>query len=205
MTLTLRYMTIPDIAQVVAIDRQAFNPAWSPQSYAYEINESNYSHMLVIEDGPTEKSVNGLRRVFQNLGGGVAERRVVAYGGLWHIVDEAHISTIASHPELRGRGFGELALVAMLHRSVTLNAGYVMLEVRVSNVIAQRLYHKHNFRVTMTRPRYYHSDGEDAYEMRLNLKTDAARQQIRDHFAALLKRHDAVDRYSNTPAPRRPQ
>ena len=49
MKLTLRYMNVQDIPQVIAIDRLSFDLPWSERSYAYEINEANYSHMVVLE------------------------------------------------------------------------------------------------------------------------------------------------------------
>lgn len=120
---------------------------------------------------------------------------VVAYGGLWRIMQEAHISTIASHPDYRGQGYGELALVTMMRRSARMGAGYIVLEVRVSNTIAQNLYHKHGFRIYSTKPRYYRDDNEDAYDMRLEFN-DTTRRQIDRRFEALRQRHHLIDRYT---------
>lgn len=198
MTLTLRYMTLADVSQVVGIDRQSFSPPWSAQSYAYEIKESNYSHMMVLERHDGDKPLNGLRRLMLNLSGmAQPEHRVLAYGGLWHISNEAHISTIAVDPTQRGRGYGEVALVGMLCRSLTLRAGYVLLEVRVSNFVAQNLYFKYGFFVTAVKPRYYHNDGEDAYEMRLDLGSGETRANIYQRFAELRQHHGFVDSYSS--------
>ena len=33
--------------------------------------------------------------------------RAIAYAGVWFILDEAHITNIAVHPERRGLGYGE--------------------------------------------------------------------------------------------------
>lgn len=203
MTLTLRYMMLGDVAQVAAIDKQSFSPAWSAQSYIYEIKESHYSHMMVLEQSDGDKPVNGLRRLMQNLvAAAPPERRVLAYGGLWHIADEAHISTIAVAPPMRGRGYGEIALVGMLRRAVTLTAGYVLLEVRVSNTVAQKLYIKYGFAVTAVKPRYYHSDGEDAYEMRLDLLRADVRERIHQNFFRLQGRDGFFDSYTDAPSPR---
>ncbi|NJL56730.1 GNAT family N-acetyltransferase [bacterium] len=126
MSLTLRYMTTRDIGQVVEIDRAAFATPWSPRSYAYELQDSAYSHMVVLEDSiPAASSslMQAVRRVLQRgvqpVNGANSPTqggRVLAYGGLWRIADEAHISTIATHPETRGQGYGEIVLAAMIRR-----------------------------------------------------------------------------------------
>ncbi len=120
---------------------------------------------------------------------------LVAYGGLWRMIDEAHISTIASHPDYRGQGYGELALVAMMRRSARMGAGFIVLEVRVTNTVAQNLYHKHGFRIYSTKARYYRDNNEDAYDMRLEFN-DTTRRQIDQRFEALRQRHHLTDRYT---------
>ena len=203
MTLSLRYMQLEDVPQVITIDKLSFDPPWSTRSYNYEISESTYSHMVVLEQNAIPRPATGLRRLVQNLPGAPAPqaRQVVGYGGLWHIVDEAHISTIATHPDERGKGFGEIVLAAMVRRAITLKAAYIVLEVRVSNVAAQTLYKKYEFEVVDTKPRYYHNNGEDAYDMRLNLNDLARRERIHKRFTELMYEYDVVDRYSDAPPP----
>jgi ribosomal-protein-alanine acetyltransferase len=121
--------------------------------------------------------------------------QIVAYGGLWRMMDEAHISTIASHPEHRGHGFGEIALVAMMRRSAKMGAGFIVLEVRVNNHVAQNLYRKHGFKHYATKPRYYRDNNEDAYDMRVEFNT-ATRREIDRRFEALRQRHGFVDTYT---------
>ncbi len=205
MSLSLRYMQLADIPQVLAIDQLSFDPPWSARSYAYELGESNYSHMSVLELDGESKPVTGLRRLVQNLSGGpsTGERRIVAYGGLWHIMDEAHISTIAAHPAERGHGYGEIILAGMVRRSITLGAGYIVLEVRVSNVAAQNLYKKYEFTILDTKPRYYHNNGEDAYDMRLDLSDPARCQRLEEKFVTLVAQHQPLtDTYSAVAPPR---
>ena len=69
----------------------------------------------------------------------------------------------------RGRGIGELMLLAMLDRSIELGAHEVTLEVRVSNTVAQNLYCKYGFEVVGRRSSYYRDNDEDAVVMRLDL------------------------------------
>jgi ribosomal-protein-alanine N-acetyltransferase len=81
------------------------------------------------------------------------------------IVDEAHISTIAVHPKWRGRGLGEMVLVAMIDAAIQRGAAEVTLEVRVSNLVAQSLYRKYAFVQVGRRKGYYHDNREDALIM----------------------------------------
>jgi ribosomal-protein-alanine N-acetyltransferase len=204
--LTLRYMRLPDIPAVIAIDRVSFDPAWSARSYAYEVNESTYSHMVVLEQAEHEKPTQGWRKLVQSFSGNgaEAEERVVAYGGLWHIMDEAHISTIATHPDYRGRGWGEVVLAGMVRRSLTLRAAYIVLEVRVSNVVAQNLYRKYEFELVGVKQRYYHNNGEDAYDMRLDLQGNPGYPaRFEQRFVALLKKQKVTDLFSSTSPDRR--
>jgi ribosomal-protein-alanine acetyltransferase len=92
-------------------------------------------------------------------------RSIVGYAGIWVMTDEAHITTIASHPDVRGQGVGEFLLVALVHRAIAIGARWMTLEVRASNAIAQNLYRKYTFKEMGVRRRYYSDNGEDALVM----------------------------------------
>ncbi|MCA9907409.1 MAG: ribosomal protein S18-alanine N-acetyltransferase [Anaerolineae bacterium] len=205
MALTLRYMRLADIPQVVAIDQITFVPPWSARSYAYEIAESTYSHMVVLEETEEQStSKSFLRWLFAPPRGPLS--RIVGYGGLWLISDEAHISTIATHPEFRRRGWGELLLAGMVKKALLLKASYVVLEVRISNVTAQNLYHKYGFNTVDVKKGYYHNNGEDAYDMRLDLGDKAVTNHLDGLFAQLLSRNSYQDVFTNADrTPQRPQ
>ncbi|GAB4527197.1 MAG: ribosomal protein S18-alanine N-acetyltransferase [Anaerolineae bacterium] len=205
MSLNLRYMRAPDIVPVVEIDRVAFSTPWSARSYAYEISESSYSHMVVLEETAQHAAERGwrreLRRWFRNHKD-APPPMIVGYGGLWNIVDEAHISTIATHPEHRGKGYGELLLAAMVQRAINLEARYVVLEVRVSNLTAQNLYHKYDFVIVDTKRNYYRDDNEDAYDMRLDLENPDILQRFAERFVSVQKRLPFNDAYTSGERPR---
>jgi ribosomal-protein-alanine N-acetyltransferase len=198
--LILRYMRPVDINQVVAIDAQSFDPPWSVRSYHFEISESSYSHMVVLAE-ETHGGPNGWRRWFGRLNqpGGM----ILGYGGLWCIQDEGHISTIASHPEYRGLGYGEVLLAGMVRRAITLSASYVVLEVRVSNTLAQNLYRKYEFETVEVKPNYYRSDNEDAYEMRLDLRDRAMLRRFDERFDAIQSRRPFIDEFTEVTVIRR--
>ncbi|MEQ8677685.1 MAG: ribosomal protein S18-alanine N-acetyltransferase [Aggregatilineales bacterium] len=202
MTLALRYMRPSDIARVVEIDQEAFTTPWSARSYAYEIKESNYSHMAVLVD-ERQQTVQGWKRILRNLSGNPDDteirQEILAYGGLWRIMEEAHISTIATASPYRGKGYGEVLLAAMIKRSLTLGANYIVLEVRVSNVVAQKLYQKYEFEIVDKKTNYYRDDGEDAYDMRLDLDDEALIERFYRRYAQVQATHPFTDDYTEVP------
>lgn len=212
MSLTLRYMQLPDIKQVAAIDHSSFQPPWSPDSYAFEIKESSVSHMVVLDrqsnpPPPAKARQNGwLANLGDKLRGNANARNgrgaIVGYGGLWKIEGEAHISTIATHPRQRGNGYGEILLAGMVGKALRLNAEFIVLEVRVSNAIAQSLYQKYGFRRYGRRRNYYRSDNEDAWDMRVAMDRETRRRFSR-LYQELQDKHEFRDIYSWQARPRR--
>jgi len=100
---------------------------------------------------------------------------------------EAHISTIAVHPEWRGKGLGELLLLTALEEALGLQVNLVTLEVRTSNRVAQRLYYKYGFQSTGTHRGYYR-DGEDAWLMALRVDKNGYQMQLAELRRRLEKR-----------------
>jgi len=86
---------------------------------------------------------------------------------LWFIVDEAHIATIAVHPDFRRRGIGEQVLLHALMAVQDEGARRAFLEVRAGNAAAQAMYVKYGFIVDGRRPKYYRDNDEDAILMSL--------------------------------------
>lgn len=152
-------MTVADLDQVMQIERVAFPSPWSVRAYRYEITQNEHSTMLVTRPAPRN---NGrvTQWLYQLMAGGPGP--VLGYAGFWLLVDEIHISTIAVHPQWRGRGLGELLLISLLDRGAELDARKATLEVRVSNLAAQGLYHKYGFKVISRQRRYYADNNEDA-------------------------------------------
>ena len=81
------------------------------------------------------------------------------------MVDEAHITTIAVRPTERGRGVGTALMLALLDAARDGGAAIATLDVRVSNIGAQRLYERLGFLPVGRRVRYYDDNGEDALIM----------------------------------------
>lgn len=92
------------------------------------------------------------------------EGRIVGYSASVLKGLEGHLLSIAVHPDYRGLGIGERLLRENIKRLKELGARRVVLEVRVSNAAAIRLYRKLGFEIRALLKNYYW-DGEDAYEM----------------------------------------
>jgi len=187
MSYVLRPMHLEDIGQVSRIDALSFSTPWSVGSYTFEISNAHNtgSRMIVLEQRQPE--MPGWRHLWQRISGiSRAKPVIVGYAGMWNISGEAHVSTIAVHPDWRGKGLGEVVFNGLLNLAVALDAEYSILEVRVSNESAQALYRKYGFEVVSRRKNYYRDNNEDAYLMnlnpldvaRLNTLTDALRARI---------------------------
>ena len=210
MALTLQYMQSKNINMVSEIDNLSFDPPWPKDSYSFEINQSTISHMVVLvetssEDDDALQEKVGCRQIFDGLFSRTDElspiRTVIGYGGLWKIAEEAHISTIAIHPDYRGQGYGEVLLAGMVGKAIMLNAEYMVLEVRVSNHAAQGLYRKYAFTEIDIKKNYYRNNNEDAYDMRVTFDPEKI-AMFDGLYTTLQEKRFFVDNYTKCPHPR---
>jgi [ribosomal protein S18]-alanine N-acetyltransferase len=105
--------------------------------------------------------------------------KIVAYGGIWVIFEDSHITTIAVDPSMRGRRYGETLLLYLLDEAIERGASWMTLEVRESNVGAQQLYRKYGFTTVTTRKGYYSDNNENAMVMWAgNLKGELFRARL---------------------------
>ena len=135
-------LTIADLEQVMEIEPVAFGSHhWTKQSFMNELlNPSGYYY--AAREAETE--------------------RVLGYSGFWLIGEEAHITTLAVHPDHRRLYVGERLLINDIIQARKVGADWVTLEVRISNDSAQRLYGKYSFRSLGVRRNYYQDNDEDA-------------------------------------------
>ncbi len=178
-------MTLDDIAQVMEVEEQSFPTIWPSTAFKREIQHNRLGRYLVAvqhrEDAEESRNgaspegdphpsslgrfVGGLRHILDGDETPPEERNelVVGFVGVWLLIDEAHIVTIAVRDGHRRRGVGELLLIAAIETALKDRQEVVTLECRVSNAVALRLYEKYGFRRVDIRPRYYSDDNEDAY------------------------------------------
>lgn len=197
-TYVMRPMRLEDIPQVVILDRLSFAMPWSVKTYQFELNNHETSHLVALEAHENApEPVHGVRGLIQRLRGSNSSGMVAGYGGCWLIAGEAHISTIAVHPEFRGRGLGEVLLVGMLGRAMHLGGEYSVLEVRENNLTAQALYEKYEYQVIGRRPGYYRDNNEDALLMEVRPLDETYRQRFDERVAALQQRVTYMDQFSS--------
>lgn len=177
---TIRPMSLHDIPEVMDIERRSFPSSWPQTLYQRELKENRLAHYLVIESAPHEPDhpsmplwMETLRhRLFR----GERLRRVLGFVGMWFMVGEAHIVTLAVEPEVRRQGLGEALLLAAIDLAVANDQDVLSLECRVSNTAAQALYEKYGFLRVGVRPRYYSDTQEDALIMTTEALTSPAYQ-----------------------------
>ena len=145
MNVAIRRMTLEDVPFVHEIDSLSFSLPWPERSFRFELTENPVSRSWVAESGG----------------------RIAAMLVLWLIVDEAHIATIATHPDFRRQGIGEQLMIAALLSARAEGATRAFLEVRAGNADALALYKKYGFIVVGVRPRYYKDNNEDAILMNM--------------------------------------
>lgn len=145
-------MTSDDLLSVHRIELASFSVPWPDDAYRSELKANRLASYLVVR----------------------SDGDLVAYGGIWLMVDEAHVTTFAVDPAWRRQRVGETLLLALLDLALARHAREATLEVRLSNVPARRLYEKYGFRPVGLRPRYYSDNGEDALIMTTEPLTGAA-------------------------------
>lgn len=191
LTFRVEPMRIQHLDAVMEIETAAFSAPWSAHAYEYELHHNAMAHYFIVAPCPPTLSRPAWQTFLARWQKRVplVDAPVVGYGGFWLMTDEAHISTIAAHPDWRQRGIGELLLIAMIEAAVELGARVVTLEVRVSNKIAQALYTKYGFTIAGERRNYYSDNGEDAWIMTTAPITAADYQRrFQELKAALLGR-----------------
>lgn len=178
MRLAVEAMELEDISQVLEVDRESYTLPWPASAYRREILHNRNARYLVLRHGSQDDhgvAVGEEPRprlplpFFRWPRASDAHRSrsgtVIGYAGMWLMVDEAHITTIAVRAAWRGRGLGELLLASLVESAIGMGAERITLEVRVSNESAQNLYRKYGFRQEGLRRRYYSDNNEDAYIM----------------------------------------
>ena len=136
-------MTLAHIAQVAALEKLCFSDPWSEKSVAAEL-ENELSLWLVAVEGD----------------------RVAGYIGSQTVMGETDMMNVAVHPDYRRQGIGQALVTALVETLKEWGSHCLTLEVRASNLPAQKLYEKLGFQTVGRRPRYYHNPKEDALILR---------------------------------------
>lgn len=136
-------MKAEHVPQVAVLEKTCFADPWSEMSIASELR-SIWSYWVVALDGD----------------------QVVGYVGSQSSCDETDIMNIAVHPDWRRRGIAESLIDNLIRELKNRGSRALMLEVRISNDPATRLYEKLGFRQVGLRKNYYRNPREDALILR---------------------------------------
>lgn len=138
----IRRMTLEDCAQVAAIEAMSFSMPWSLHAFTETIEKPNYRFLVADEEG-----------------------EILGYCGFVYVLDEAEIPNVCVSAEARRRGIGRALMEELIALAKSLQIATLHLEVRQSNVAAQKLYRMVGFEEIGKRKNFYELPREDAVLM----------------------------------------
>ena len=179
-----RYATAPDAREMENLMREVFPNQNLPPSFAREIRRDDVAHILAVRKltrAEMAAKANEPKGILPTLGGRIADlvpfwpgsgqnasredETIAGMVSVWVVLDQAHITAIATNPRERRRGVGGLLMVLAINEAIDRGAEVATLEVRKSNQSAQALYKRFGFTETGIRHRYYADNNEDALIM----------------------------------------
>lgn len=140
--LKIQSLTTDNLTELLELDKACFDGLWTMEGYLRELESPN-SHFL------------GLFSPFNHAD-------LLGMGCFWSILEEAHITILAVHPQYHGQGLGTALLYSLLRSASDLGLERATLEVRDSNHVAISLYQKFGFKTAGKRRGYYKDNNEDA-------------------------------------------
>jgi ribosomal-protein-alanine N-acetyltransferase len=143
---------------VLRIEHRAHPKPWTLGVFTSELAQSDSRYYVVCRAGG----------------------KIAGYAGLMFIADEAHVTNLAVAPHMRRQRLGTRLLMNLAQESTRRHCSAMTLEVRISNVGAQQLYHKFGFVSAGVRRNYYSETGEDALIMWLyELLSESVQERLR--------------------------
>lgn len=136
-----------DLSQMLAIERLSFPSPWSEEDLKTALNSGGRLRCLGLSENA----------------------RLIGWGCFAAGFSEAHLMTVAVHPDLRRRGYGRQLMQSLMQAASDCGAKYMELECRRSNLAAQALYKSLGFIRVGVKPGYYTDTGDDAL-IYVNLK-----------------------------------
>ena len=140
----IREMNIEDLAVVSEIEKMCFTMPWSRDGF--EAALSMQGNVFIVYEKNDE---------------------ILGYCGYYGVLDEAEITNVAVHPDMRNRGIGRDMVSALLSKANKAGIKRVLLEVRESNDPAIHLYEELGFKKLGIRKDFYEQPRENAYIMEM--------------------------------------
>jgi ribosomal-protein-alanine N-acetyltransferase len=158
MPILIRLLCEEDIEQAIEIENEAFSTMLPPTNYERELKNDLAFYIVAYDDQQVIDIIDKERE----LGG---RYPIIGMAGFWLMAGEAHIVNIAVRQAYRRRGIGELLLIKLINLALEKGANIITLEVRKTNIEAQKLYNTYGFKPQGIRLGYYMDDREDAVIM----------------------------------------
>lgn len=147
--LSIRRLNVADLPAVQALDRPLFHTQWSENFWQQELHNNLATYVALEQD-----------------------KQLAGYAGFWLVAGEAQVTRVAVAQNLQGQGLGTRLTAALIEAAWAAGATAVTLEVRTSNLAAQKAYGRNGFVSAGVRPHYYDDNGEDAMIMWLYRKEE---------------------------------
>lgn len=177
-----RYAEVADAREMTRLLREVFPDFSNPVSYVRDIQRPDIAHILAVRkltdqehvaaqnqnSGLLQSITSKLPIPWLNSNGPSTsqyDERIAGMVSIWIVLDQAHITAIATSPHERRRGIGGLLMVLAINEAIDRGAEVATLEVRKSNQRAQALYRRFGFTETGVRHKYYSDNKEDALIM----------------------------------------
>lgn len=141
----IREMTAKDIPYVLQIERESFTDPWSENMFNELFSSTAFKSFVAVEND-----------------------EILGYTSVISAFFVFEIMNIAVKPQSRGIGIATALMEKVVDFAKTVEAESILLEVRRSNLTAQKLYEKFGFIYDGVRRGYY-TDGEDALLMSLKM------------------------------------
>ena len=145
MDIHIRDMQPDDCEKIAEIERLCFSRPLSSEGFAKELSNPDSVTLIAEADG-----------------------MIIGYANLWNICGEVSLNNIAVIEEHRSKGAGTALLQEALRRFT--DCEFITLEVRSSNIGAQKLYKKFGFKQVGRRRNFYDAPTEDALLMTRYIK-----------------------------------
>ena len=141
-TINFRPMTEADIPALVKLEAESFYDAWNENMLLNEIDNQMTTYLVMEVAG-----------------------KLVGYAGFWLVAGEAQITRVAVNEDERGQGYGTRLTAALVRKAWEMGAQAITLEVRESNMAAQKAYLTCGFASEGIRPNSYEDNHENAVIM----------------------------------------
>lgn len=142
----IREMEPYDVIKVCEIENKSFSDPWSYGSFMDDIFSEIVDAIVIEENGD-----------------------ICGYASAWFLYDQVHIANFCVEESVRCKGYGSQLMEYIINRAKEFQKERIILEVRVSNIAAIKLYEKYGFKNIYRRPKFYENNNEDAFIMELKL------------------------------------